>query len=76
MGMSAFLPGQAQPPKEQSLEVIDAAIKAGVNFFNTAEFYGTDGHNELLLGMNREEREWSRWGEEEESSLEVIDAAA
>ena len=63
MGMSAFLPGQAQPPKEQSLEVIDAAIKAGVNFFNTAEFYGTDGHNELLLGMNRERKESGGDGE-------------
>jgi aryl-alcohol dehydrogenase-like predicted oxidoreductase len=51
MGMSAFMPGQAQPSREQSLQVIDEAVDAGVNFFNTAEFYGIDGHNELLLGM-------------------------
>eukprot|EP00026_Physarum_polycephalum_P013041 Phypoly_transcript_13402.p1 GENE.Phypoly_transcript_13402~~Phypoly_transcript_13402.p1 ORF type:complete len:313 (+),score=60.05 Phypoly_transcript_13402:108-1046(+) len=50
MGMSAFMPGQAQPPREQSLQVIDEAIEAGVNFFNTAEFYGLEGHNERLLG--------------------------
>jgi len=30
--------------------VIDDAIAGGVNFFNTAEFYGINGHNELLLG--------------------------
>jgi len=50
MSFSRFFPGQAQPPEEQSHKVIDAAIAAGVNCFNTAEFYGIDGHNELILG--------------------------
>lgn len=50
MGMSAFLPGQPLPSREQSLKVLDAAVAAGVNFFNTAEFYGLDGHNEEILG--------------------------
>lgn len=67
MGFSAWMPGQNQPPREQSLEVIDAAIASGVNFFNTAEFYGIEGHNELILGIikgggweGREGREMER----------------
>ena len=33
----------------ESLNTIDAALDAGVNFFDTADVYG-DGHSEILLG--------------------------
>jgi len=48
MGMSAF--HGDNPSEEESLKTIDAAIESGVNLFNTADFYGRDGHNETLLG--------------------------
>jgi aryl-alcohol dehydrogenase-like predicted oxidoreductase len=34
---------------EENLEAIDAALEAGVNFFDTADVYG-GGHSEELLG--------------------------
>lgn len=34
---------------ENSLEAIEAALQAGINFFDTAEVYGM-GHSEKLLG--------------------------
>lgn len=33
---------------KESLATIDAAVEAGINFFDTADYYGM-GHNELLL---------------------------
>jgi aryl-alcohol dehydrogenase-like predicted oxidoreductase len=32
------------------LDAIDAALDAGVNFFDTADVYGPGGHSEILLG--------------------------
>jgi len=46
MGMSEFY-GPAD--EAESLAVIDAALKSGVNFFDTADVYG-NGKNEELLG--------------------------
>ena len=33
---------------KESLATIDTAVEAGINFFDTADYYGM-GHNELLL---------------------------
>ncbi len=38
-----------QPGDEDSLRAIDAALDAGVNFFDTSDVYG-NGHSEELLG--------------------------
>lgn len=46
MGMSEFY---GSVDNEKSKEVLHAAIKSGVNFFDTADVYGY-GHNELLIG--------------------------
>ncbi|APJ04240.1 aldo/keto reductase [Silvanigrella aquatica] len=46
MGMSEFY-GQAS--KEESLKTLKTALNAGINFFDTADIYGT-GENELLIG--------------------------
>ena len=40
---------------EQNLEAIDAALEAGVNFFDTADVYG-GGHSEELLGRALQKR--------------------
>lgn len=34
---------------EESIATIQAALDAGINFLNTADFYGM-GHNESLVG--------------------------
>lgn len=48
MGMSqSFGP---IPEKKAAISLIHAAIERGVNFFDTAEVYGTDHHNEELVG--------------------------
>ena len=36
--------------REASLEVVDAAYEAGINFFDTADVYGGDGASETVLG--------------------------
>ena len=46
MGMSEFY-GEAD--RSESIEVIHAALDAGVNFLDTADMYGI-GHNEELVG--------------------------
>ena len=35
---------------EKSLRTIDAALENGINFFDTAEVYGNDGHADRVLG--------------------------
>ncbi|OGU35034.1 MAG: aldo/keto reductase [Ignavibacteria bacterium GWB2_35_6b] len=46
MGMSEFY---GEINEEQSIATIHKAIEVGVNFFDTADMYGS-GHNEQLLG--------------------------
>lgn len=46
MGMSEFY---GQTNEEQSIKTIHKAIELGVDFFDTADMYGS-GHNEELLG--------------------------
>lgn len=48
MRMSNSFGGQARDEAE-SIATIQAALGNGINFINTADFYGS-GHNELLLG--------------------------
>ncbi|MDR6879419.1 aryl-alcohol dehydrogenase-like predicted oxidoreductase [Bacillus sp. 3255] len=48
MGMSqSFGP---LPDKIEAISLIHAAVDRGVNFFDTAEVYGTSHHNESLVG--------------------------
>lgn len=47
MRMSNSFGGQAKDEAE-SIATIQAALEKGINFINTADFYGS-GHNELLL---------------------------
>lgn len=46
MGMSEFY---GESDDKQSIETLHAAIDLGVNFFDTADMYGS-GHNEELIG--------------------------
>jgi aryl-alcohol dehydrogenase-like predicted oxidoreductase len=39
----------------ESLETIDAALEEGINFFDTADVYGS-GHSETLLGQAMQDR--------------------
>ncbi|MDP4150716.1 MAG: aldo/keto reductase [Bacteroidota bacterium] len=48
MRMSAAFGGQAKDEAE-SIATIRSALDRGINFLNTADFYGS-GHNELLVG--------------------------
>ena len=50
--MPAYMGGDAWGPTEDqnSLDTIDAALDAGITFFDTADVYG-DGHSEELLGQ-------------------------
>ena len=48
MGMSDFYGSKATRNDEQSIETIKAALDAGINYLNTADYYGA-GHNELLI---------------------------
>jgi len=41
--------GWGQADNKTSKEAITAALNAGINFFDTADFYGL-GHSETLLG--------------------------
>lgn len=36
--------------RKESIATIHAALDAGINLLNTGDFYGKDGHNELLIG--------------------------
>jgi aryl-alcohol dehydrogenase-like predicted oxidoreductase len=46
MGMSEFY---GETSEEQSIKTIHKAMELGVDFFDTADMYGS-GHNEILLG--------------------------
>lgn len=46
MGMSEFY---GESDEQQSIETLHSAIDLGVNFFDTADMYGS-GHNEKLIG--------------------------
>ncbi len=48
MGMSDFYGNKETRDDVESVATIHAALEAGINFFNTGDFYGM-GHNELLL---------------------------
>lgn len=48
MGMSDFYGSKATRDDSKSIETINAALDAGINFLNTADYYGS-GHNELLI---------------------------
>ncbi len=48
MGMSDLYGRNETRNDKESLATIDAAVEAGINFFDTADYYGM-GHNELLL---------------------------
>ena len=48
MGMSDFYGSKATRNDDQSIETIKAALDAGINYLNTADYYGA-GHNELLI---------------------------
>lgn len=45
MGMSDFYGAKELRNDAESIETIKAALDAGVNFLNTADYYGS-GHNE------------------------------
>ncbi|WP_206600062.1 aldo/keto reductase [Pseudovibrio sp. Ad37] len=36
--------------RSESVATIHAALEAGINLLNTGDFYGQDGHNEILIG--------------------------
>jgi aryl-alcohol dehydrogenase-like predicted oxidoreductase len=48
MGMSDFYGNKDTRDDTQSIETIKSALDAGINFLNTADYYGA-GHNELLI---------------------------
>ena len=48
MGMSDFYGSKATRNDDQNIETIKAALDAGINYLNTADYYGA-GHNELLI---------------------------
>jgi aryl-alcohol dehydrogenase-like predicted oxidoreductase len=48
MGMSDFYGTKETRDDKESLATINLAVEEGINFFDTADYYGM-GHNELLL---------------------------
>ena len=48
MGMSDFYGSKETRDDKESLATINLAVEEGINFFDTADYYGM-GHNELLL---------------------------
>ncbi|MBX7057888.1 MAG: aldo/keto reductase [Leptospirales bacterium] len=55
MGMSDFYGDAANRNDTASIATIRAALDAGINLFNTGDFYGA-GHNEMLLARALEGR--------------------
>ncbi|MEZ0374694.1 MAG: aldo/keto reductase [Candidatus Sericytochromatia bacterium] len=49
MGMSDMYGNKDSRNDQESIATIQAALDAGIRFFNTGDFYGM-GHNEMLLG--------------------------
>ena len=47
--------GFGKTDDQNSLDTIDVALDAGINFFDTADVYGM-GHSEYLLGQAMENR--------------------
>jgi aryl-alcohol dehydrogenase-like predicted oxidoreductase len=47
-GMSDLYGNKETRDDKESLATINLAVEEGINFFNTADYYGM-GHNELLL---------------------------
>ncbi|QEY26723.1 aldo/keto reductase [Neisseria zalophi] len=45
--MRMSLPGST---REEGIATIHKALDLGINFLNTGDFYGVDGHNEKLIG--------------------------
>ena len=45
--------------EQTHFEIIERSIKAGINFFDTAEFYGS-GTSEVILGRNLKQGGWDR----------------
>jgi aryl-alcohol dehydrogenase-like predicted oxidoreductase len=48
MGMSDLYGSKETRNDKESLATINAAVEQGINFFDTADYYGM-GHNEMLL---------------------------
>lgn len=55
MGMSDFYGTKQTRNDDESIKTIQAALDAGVNFINTADYYGS-GHNELLISKALKDR--------------------
>ncbi|WP_261561662.1 aldo/keto reductase [Frankia tisae] len=49
LGFMSFRSGSGPEDERQAREVVDAALDAGITFFDTADVYGPE-HSELLLG--------------------------
>ena len=60
MGFFAGKPDPVDPAVEQShFEMTEKCIKAGINFFDTAEIYGL-GTSEIIMGNNLKQGAWDR----------------
>lgn len=50
LGCAGMSEGYGTPSDERSLQVMTNALACGINFFDTSDAYGVNGHNERLLG--------------------------